>query len=148
MAEYCAIIQGGMGVGVSNWKLAQTVSRAGQLGVVSGTALDQVLARRLQDGDPGGHMRRGLVAFPFPAMAQRIRDGYFIPGGKAERTPYRAVPMLEKDNQRGFAELSIVGNFVEVFLAREGHGNPVGINYLEKIQGAILPSMYGAGEFV
>jgi nitronate monooxygenase len=144
MAEYCAIIQGGMGVGVSNWKLAQTVSRAGQLGVVSGTALDQVLARRLQDGDPGGHMRRGLDAFPFPAMAERIRDAYFIPGGKAERTPYRAVPMLEKDNHRGFAELSIVSNFVEVFLAREGHGNPVGINYLEKIQGAILPSMYGA----
>lgn len=133
-----------MGVGVSNWKLAQTVSRAGQLGVVSGTALDQVLARRLQDGDPGGHMRRGLDAFPFPAMAQRIRDAYFVPGGKAERTPYRAVPMLAKDNPRGFAELSIVGNFVEVFLAREGHGNPVGINYLEKIQGAILSSMYGS----
>jgi nitronate monooxygenase len=144
MSEYCAIIQGGMGVGVSNWKLAQTVSRAGQLGVVSGTALDQVLARRLQDGDPGGHMRRGLDAFPFPAMAQRIRDAYFVPGGKAERTPYRAVPMLAKDNPRGFAELSIVGNFVEVFLAREGHGNPVGINYLEKIQGAILSSMYGS----
>ena len=59
------IIQGGMGAGVSNWRLAQAVSRLGQLGVVSGTALDQILARRLQDGDPGGHMRRGLDAFPF-----------------------------------------------------------------------------------
>ena len=45
---------------------------------------------------------------------------------------------------RELAELSIVANFVEVFLAREGHGNPVGINYLEKIQAAILPCMYGA----
>lgn len=133
-----------MGVGVSNWKLAQAVSRAGQLGVVSGTALDQVLARRLQDGDPGGHMRRGLDAFPFPAMAQRVRDAYFISGGKSERTPYRAIPQLVKDNPRELAELCIVSNFVEVFLAREGHGNPVGINYLEKIQAAILPSMYGA----
>ncbi len=34
------IIQGGMGVGVSSWKLAQSVSRAGQLGVVSGVGLD------------------------------------------------------------------------------------------------------------
>jgi nitronate monooxygenase len=33
---------------------------------------------------------------------------------------------------------------VEVFLAREGHDNPVGINYLEKIQSPHLPSLYGA----
>ena len=30
------IIQGGMGVGISNWRLANAVSRQGQLGVVSG----------------------------------------------------------------------------------------------------------------
>jgi len=45
------IIQGGMGVGISSWGLASKVARAGHLGVVSGTALDSVLARRLQDGD-------------------------------------------------------------------------------------------------
>jgi len=61
-----------MGVGVSKWRLANAVSRAGALGVVSGTVLDQVLARRLQDGDPGGHMRRGLDHFPFPEMAERV----------------------------------------------------------------------------
>ena len=144
MREYCTIIQGGMGVGVSNWKLAQTVSRAGQLGVVSGTALDQILARRLQDGDTGGHMRRGIAAFPFPKMAARVLETYFLPGGKLERTPYRTVPMLANENPRELAELCIVSNFVEVFLAREGHGNPVGINYLEKIQAAILPCIYGA----
>jgi nitronate monooxygenase len=144
MSENCAIIQGGMGVGVSGWKLAQAVSRAGQLGVVSGTALDQVLARRLQDGDPDGAMRRGLEAFPFRAMAERVLERYFVAGGKAERAPYRTVPVLAKDMSRELAELCIVSNFVEVFLAREGHGNPVGINYLEKIQAAILPCMYGA----
>ncbi|HEY5215170.1 MAG TPA: nitronate monooxygenase [Acidobacteriaceae bacterium] len=144
MREYCRIIQGGMGVGVSNWKLAQTVSRAGQLGVVSGTALDQILSRRLQDGDEGGHMRRGMDAFPFPAMAKRVLDTYFVPGGKPERTPYRTVPLLARENPRELAELCIVSNFVEVFLAREGHNNPVGINYLEKIQAALLPCVYGA----
>ncbi len=144
MSENCTIIQGGMGVGVSNWKLAQAVSRAGQLGVVSGTALDQMLARRLQDGDAGGDMRRALEAFPFRAMAERVWERYFVAGGKAERTPYLAVPLLAKDMPRELAELCIVANFVEVFLAREGHANPVGINYLEKIQAAILPCMYGA----
>jgi len=144
MCDDFKIIQGGMGVGVSNWKLAQTVSNAGQLGVVSGTALDQMLARRLQDGDEGGHMRRGIDAFPFPVMAKRVWDAYFIPGGKPERTPYRPVPLLAKDNPRDLEELCIVSNFVEVYLAREGHTNRVGINYLEKIQAALLPCIYGA----
>ncbi len=138
------IIQGGMGAGVSNWRLAQAVSRLGQLGVVSGTALDHILARRLQDGDPGGHMLRGLQAFPFRAMAERIYKEYYIPGGKDAKAPYRASTLHTKDNPRELVELCIAGNFVEVYLAREGHENPVGINYLEKIQLAHLPTIYGA----
>ena len=82
MVQFPKIIQGGMGVGVSNWRLAQTVSRLGQLGVVSGTALDSLFVRRLADGDQGGYMRRGLDAFPFPDMAKRIWQEYFHPGGK------------------------------------------------------------------
>ena len=42
------------------------------------------------------------------------------------------------------AEIGIVGNFVEVWLARQGHANPVGINYLEKIQTPHLVAIYGA----
>src|ERR1035438_2378718 len=57
------VIQGGMGVAVSSWQLARTVSQVGQLGVVSGTALDVVIARRLQDGDVDGDTRRALEAF-------------------------------------------------------------------------------------
>jgi len=133
-----------MGAGVSNWRLAQAVSRTGQLGLVSGTALDQIMARRLQDGDDGGHMRRGLDAFPDRAMAERIWARYFIAGGKAARTPYMAVPPLVKDNPRELVELCIVANFVEVWLARQGHHNPVGINFLEKIQAAHLACIYGA----
>ena len=144
MNEYPVIIQGGMGAGVSNWRLARAVSETGQLGVVSGTALDQILIRRLQDGDPGGNMRRGLNAFPFPTMAEQIWGRYFIPGGKAERTPYQLAAAHTRDDSRELIELCIASNYVEVFLAREGHRNPVGINYLEKIQTAHLPSIYGA----
>jgi nitronate monooxygenase len=138
------IIQGGMGAGVSSWRLAQAVSRNGQLGVVSGTALDGILVRRLEDGDPGGHVRRALDAFPFPEVAQRMVRAYYIAGGKGEKAAYRTMPLHGRDEPRELTELCIAGNFVEVFLAREGHGNPVGINYLEKIQLPHLPSMYGA----
>jgi len=133
-----------MGVGVSNWRLAQAVSKLGQLGVVSGTALDQLFARRLADGDKGGHMRRGLDAYPFPEMARRIWQEYFIPGGKPAGASYPPVPMHQQPDSRKLIELCIVSNFVEVFLARQGHGNPVGINYLEKVQLPHLPSIYGA----
>jgi len=133
-----------MGVGVSNWRLAQAVSKLGQLGVVSGTALDQLFVRRLADGDQDGHMRRGLDAFPFPEMAKRIWQEYFVPGGKPSTAPYPAVPMHQRRDPRKLVELCMVSNFVEVFLAREGHKNPVGINFLEKVQLPHLPSIYGA----
>ena len=138
------IIQGGMGTGVSNWRLAQTVSRIGQLGLVSGTGLDHILIRRLQDGDPEGHMRRALSHFPFPKMVQRILDTYFIPGGKAVSATYKSSGFHTVEGNRAPQEMCIAANFVEVFLAREGHSNPVGINYLEKIQLPHLPSIYGA----
>ncbi len=133
-----------MGVAISSWKLANAVSRLGQLGVVSGTALAEILARRLQDGDPGGHMRRALDHFPFPAMAARVRETYYIPGGKPETASYKRLPMYSKVSPREIMELCVAGNFVEIFLAREGHDHPVGINYLEKIQIPHLASIYGA----
>lgn len=139
------IIQGGMGAGVSNWTLANAVSRLGQLGVVSGTALDVIVSRRLQDGDPGGHMRRAIARFPFPEMAGRVLARHFVEGGRPADTPYRAIPMYARTGSaRELIELCIVANFAEVFLAREGHDGPVGINYLEKIQLPVLPSIYGA----
>ena len=144
MIQLPRIIQGGMGVGVSNWRLANAVSRLGQLGVVSGTALDALFVRRLADGDPDGHMRRGLDAFPFPETARRIWQEYFVPGGKPAGTPYPALPMHQRRAPRKLIELCMVSNFVEVFLAREGHKNPVGVNYLEKVQMPHLSSIYGA----
>jgi nitronate monooxygenase len=144
MLQIPKIIQGGMGVGVSNWKLAQAVSRLGQLGVVSGTALDQVLVRRLADGDEDGHMRRGFDAFPFPEMAKRIWGEYFQAGGRPAGTPYPTVPMHQRRDSRKLIELLMVSNFVEVFLAREGHFNKIGVNFLEKVQLPHLASIYGA----
>jgi nitronate monooxygenase len=138
------IIQGGMGAGVSNWRLARIVSQLGQLGVVSGTGLDVILARRLQQGDPDGDMRRGLAQFPIPGVAQRVLDHYFIPGGKPAAQPFKPIPLPAQTPGRALVELTVLANFVEVFLAKEGHPGHVGINYLEKIQLPTLPSLFGA----
>jgi len=138
------IIQGGMGAGVSSWTLANAVAKTGELGVVSGTALDLILPRRLQVGDPGGHMRRALANFPIPEMAKGILDRYFVEGGKQADEPFKAKPMLVMQPSERLEELLVVSNFVEVYLAKEGHDGVVGINYLEKIQLPNLPSMFGS----
>jgi len=129
-----------MGVAVSSWQLAAAVSRRGHLGVVSGTALDVVLSRRLQDGDTGGDVRRALAAFPVPDTAQRVLDTYFLPEGRVAGQKYRSVPMLTLHPSRASMELVVVASFCEVFLAKEGHGGVVGINFLRKIE---LPLPFG-----
>ncbi|MGZ4664992.1 MAG: hypothetical protein ACXV5Q_08115, partial [Frankiaceae bacterium] len=65
------------GAAISSWQLlARSVAHEGALGVVSGTALDVVYARRLQDGDPGGHVRWALAQFPVPRIAERVLTAY------------------------------------------------------------------------
>ena len=138
------VIQGGMGVAVSNWRLARAVSRTGQLGVVSGSMLDTVFVRRLQDGDPGGHMRRAIAAFPVPEVGEEILRRYFNAAGRAPGAPYKALPMYKQVVSDARQRVTVLANFVEVWLAKEGHGNPVGLNLLTKVQMPNLASLYGA----
>jgi NAD(P)H-dependent flavin oxidoreductase YrpB (nitropropane dioxygenase family) len=138
------IIQGGMGIAVSDWRLANAVSRCGQLGVVSGTALDSVFVRRLQDGDPGGHARRAMAHFPIAGAAERVQRRFFREGGRAAGTAYALLPMFRARVEAAREQLTMLANFVEVFLAKEGHEGPVGINLLTKIQLPNLASLYGA----
>lgn len=132
-----------MGVAVSSWQLARAVSQSGQLGVVSGTAIDAVIARRLQEGDPDGHVRRALAAFPIPQIAERVQKKYFRPEGRDDQ-PFIPVPKLSLRPSSDALELWVVSNFVEVWLAKEGHDGLVGVNYLEKIQMATPSAAYGA----
>lgn len=128
-----SIIQGGMGVGVSDWRLARAVASRGQLGVVSGTALAHVFASRMRQGDPGGHLRRALAAFPDQALAAEV----------AARGD-RPAPMPTVEQSRDEQSLTVVAAFCEVWLAKDGHGGLVGFNLLEKIQLPNLASLYGA----
>ncbi len=138
------IIQGGMGVAISGWPLANAVARRGGLGVVSGTAIEVVMARRLQLGDADGDIRRALSHFPFPEAAERILDDYYLEGGKDDKKPFKNVRSFTLDPDSRLEELSVAANFVEVFLAKEGHSGQVGINYLRKIEMPLPSSIYGA----
>lgn len=138
------LIQGGMGIAVSSYRLARTVSSLGQLGVVSGTALDIVLTRRLQLGDPTGELRRALAAFPDPRVTRRLLDDYFVPGGKAPDAPFKPLPMYAAAPSPARHEAAMLGGFVEVWLAKEGHRGVVGINFLHKIQIPTPATLYGA----
>ncbi|MFN7940378.1 MAG: nitronate monooxygenase [Thermoanaerobaculia bacterium] len=138
------LIQGGMGVGVSNWRLAAAVADCGQLGVVSGTALDVLLARRLQDGDADGSLRQAMESFPLPEVAAAVWKRFYRPGGRRPGEPYRALAMWSRTVSKLRQQTTVLANFVEVFLARRGRSGPVGINLLTKIQLPNLASLYGA----
>lgn len=144
MHERPILIQGGMGVGVSGWRLARAVSRRGHLGVVSGIGANALLIRRLQDGDAGGHVRRALERFPDAGFAREVLERYFLPAGRAPGQPYRLSPLPSLQPTRFLLRLIAAGAFCEVFLAKEGHGGRVGINVLEKLVLTNLPALYGA----
>ncbi|MFN8581093.1 MAG: nitronate monooxygenase [Gemmatimonadaceae bacterium] len=138
------LIQGGMGVGVSNWRLARAVASRGNLGVVSGTVIDTLLVRRLQDGDPEGHMRRAISRFPIPAVAEEVIRRFFVDGGINRQTPYALLPLWRQHVTAFREQVAMVAAFVEVTLAKEGHSGPVGMNLLTKVQMPNMSTLYGA----
>jgi nitronate monooxygenase len=144
MQQHPEVIQGGMGVGVSGWRLARAVAAAGQLGVVSGTALDVQLAHRLQLGDREGHLRRSMARFPDQRVVARALARYFVADGLGADQPLATPARYTVTPPRELVELTVLASFIEVDLAREGHGGRVGINLLDKIRLPILPCLYGA----
>lgn len=133
-----------MGIAVSNWSLARAVAAAGQLGVVSGTAIDSVLVRRLQDGDPCGSVRRAMARFPVPDVSEYVLRRFYRPEGRAAGEPYRLLPMYKQAVSPLRQQITMLAAFVEVALAREGHDGLVGINLLTKVQMPNLATLYGA----
>ena len=129
-----AVIQGGMGVGVSSWQLARAVAAHDGLGVVSGVAPDLLLARWLQDGDPGGHVVAAMADYPDQGFVERTLDRYYRPGGREPGASYRPIQRLDHHQRLPAVRLTSLGTYVQVRLAKSGHSGTIGINLLEKIQ--------------
>jgi NAD(P)H-dependent flavin oxidoreductase YrpB (nitropropane dioxygenase family) len=54
------------------------------------------------------------------------------------------VPKITLEQKRDAQEILIAANFVEVWLAKEGHNGLIGINFLHKIQMTTAASVFGA----
>jgi len=138
------VIQGGMGVGVSGWRLARAVSVAGGLGVVSGVAPDLLLTRALQDGDPGGHVRRAVASYPDQDFAARTLQRFFREQGREQGQPYRPFTKLDLHQRIDAVRLSALGAYVQIWLAKADQSGVVGINLLEKVQMWTPATLLGA----
>jgi len=114
------------------------------MGVVSGTGADTVLARRLQLGDVGGHLRTAFDAFPLPEIAEQVWQRYFRAEGKKPDAPFKSKPVPTIHFSKALTDLTVLANFAEIYLAKQGHGGLVGLNLLEKIQLPTLPALFGA----
>ena len=132
-----------MGIAVSSWRLARRVAQLGEFGVVSGTAIDAVVVRELQQGDPHGRLR-ALSTYPDQEIVDYLRAQFYVEGGLPEGATYKLLPIHRfRGSVRGQRILS-AATFSEVFLAKEGHDGLVGINLLAKLKRYTLACLYGA----
>jgi NAD(P)H-dependent flavin oxidoreductase YrpB (nitropropane dioxygenase family) len=121
------LIQGGMGVYVSNWRLARAVAMEKPgitAGTVSGTGLDVVYVRLLQLGDPGGHIRSALSAFDSQfgvSIGQKIFERYFIDGGKVHTARFKNAPKQTVRAENGCDILPTPGQTAEARVPEPVH---------------------------
>jgi len=132
-----------MGIALSGWSLARAVSMTGQLGVVSGTAIDTVFARRLQDQGVDETLRLVLDQFPVPAIVDEVLSR-FAAKRRDPLAPYLPVQMLTHHHVQRSVDLLVLASFVEVAMAKQGHDGIVGMNLLTKVQIPTGPSLFGA----
>jgi NAD(P)H-dependent flavin oxidoreductase YrpB (nitropropane dioxygenase family) len=119
-----------MGIAISGWPLARAVARVGQLGVVSGTGIDEDLQQVL-DG------------FPLPSVVEHVVER-FARTKRLPTEPYRTLTMQTHRNVQLSQDVLVLASFVEVALAKLGHDGTIGINLLTKVQIPTVASLYGA----
>lgn len=141
---YPLIRCGGMGVNISDWRLAKIISCYSDdcVGTISGIAADRILDESLRNRDP--HFYRALQHFPFPAVTEKIFKRYNIADYDERQLAAKHVPMFSLNPSQELIDLTVCGTFAMVWLAKEGHTNPVSINFLEKIQIPLIYSFVGA----
>jgi nitronate monooxygenase len=137
------IIQGGMGVNISSPRLARAVSmesRPGRetMGTISGVTLEKVMLRKLQQGGSDADLIiEVLEKFPYNQRAKKIINAYY-------KKTNKGIPVIGVNSSPFLIWCIICANYVWVKLAKQGHNNPISINYLEKISMPHLYSIFGA----
>jgi nitronate monooxygenase len=99
------IIQGGMGIGYANYKLAGTVAKNGALGIISSAALDRVVGARV------GEKFKARAA-----CAREVQDAKELSGGK----PIGMNIMVATVNQYEDSVLGSMDGGVDVIISGAG----------------------------
>jgi nitronate monooxygenase len=137
------IIQGGMGVNISSPRLARAVSMASKpgretMGTISGVTLEKVMLRKLQQGGSDADLIIDVLEkFPYRQRAIKIINAYY-------KKPQKGIPVISVTPSNFLIWCIICANYTWVKLAKQGHSNPISINYLEKISMSHLYSIFGA----
>lgn len=155
---YPDVIFGGMGAWVTTGSYASKVAMATErlenagklgekrtLGVVSITGMPSILVYKLQKGDP--EFLNALEHFPVEEIKNRIKEKYVDNKDvdPSNELTFQFAPKPQNllsssaEKRREAAELTIVAAYTAVWLAKQGHNGPIGVNVLEKIQ---LPKLY------
>ncbi|MHB2028250.1 MAG: nitronate monooxygenase [Acidimicrobiales bacterium] len=132
-----------MGIAISGYPLARAVAKLGQLGVVSGTAIDTVFIRRLQNEGVSEALRSVLERFPVPEIVERVVER-FAQLERGARHAYKNTVMPTHRRSVASQDLLVLASFAEVAMAKEGHDGLVGMNLLTKVQLPTAPSLFGA----
>lgn len=135
-----------MGLGVSTWQLARAIALQNRndrkvLPVISGVSLERLLPGKLK---AGGYEAEEIIKVikrcpyePIKRIGESIIDKYW-------NRPSSFVPVFSLTPSSFLIGLRICSDYVFVTLAKQGHNNHVGINYLEKIAYPHLYAIYGA----
>ncbi len=132
-----------MGIAISHWPLARSVAQRGQLGVVSGTGLETVFVRRLQDDGVDEGLQAVLERFPLQGVVEEVLAKYAAKR-RAPESPYKPVPMLSHRNVQSSHDLLVLSAYCEVAQAKAGHDGLVGMNLLTKVQIPTVPTLFGS----
>lgn len=136
------ILVPGMGVWISNHYLVREFALLGQSGILSGVALEHIFLRRLLKRD--ADLLRAMRYFPNQEIVQEVMEKFCVPEGKDSNKKLRYLPLFTQKPSQLLQKVVILANFCEVWLAKRGHNQPIGINYLAKVEMPMLYAFYGA----
>ncbi len=137
------IIQGGLGVDVSGWELARAVARQGEIGLISGICLDNVMVRELQNGDPDNRIE-ALSHYPDQEIVEEIIDEFYVEDGIGPDQPYKVLPIHSCSPPPRLQKILCAAVFSEVYMAKQDHDGIIGMNLLSKLKRYSLACLYGA----
>ena len=104
------------------------------------------MPKRVYDRDPDTLRALRALSAINPEIAEKILNKYLPKPGQKYKLPQKPEVLItgNQEKQDEYNNRAFASAFVEVWLAKEGHNGPIGMNLLEKVQLPHLPIILGA----